>query len=169
MLNHVWFKLAGDTAERLGDESSRDSCGVCIYEHGNGVRHWVGSHDVRPISVDERWELENYGEIRGLVRPTKLQGGTCDTCGDYRNDDCDAPCANDHCDTCGLRSHYRLPFERECASCASKRSCGTCGQLQVTAGACDACQTLEREPQGDAVKLFEPAPEQMPGQLGMMF
>jgi hypothetical protein len=30
---------------------------------------------------------------------------------------------------------------------------------------CNACQQLDREPQGETVRLFEPAPAQMPGQL----
>lgn len=30
---------------------------------------------------------------------------------------------------------------------------------------CEPCRKIEREPQGESVKLFEPAPNQMPGQL----
>lgn len=30
---------------------------------------------------------------------------------------------------------------------------------------CEPCRKLEREPQGTAVRLFEPAPTQLPGQM----
>jgi hypothetical protein len=31
---------------------------------------------------------------------------------------------------------------------------------------CESCRKLERQPQGENMRLFEPAPNQMPGQLG---
>jgi hypothetical protein len=33
-------------------------------------------------------------------------------------------------------------------------------------GVCESCRDRERQPQGEAVRLFTPAPAQMPGQLG---
>jgi hypothetical protein len=34
-------------------------------------------------------------------------------------------------------------------------------------GYCDACRDLARAPQGEAVRLFTPAPAQLPGQLNL--
>jgi hypothetical protein len=34
-------------------------------------------------------------------------------------------------------------------------------------GLCDACQRADRAPQGEAVRLFNPAPAQLPGQLNL--
>lgn len=33
---------------------------------------------------------------------------------------------------------------------------------------CSPCRELERQPQGERVKLFEPAPEQLPGQESLL-
>jgi hypothetical protein len=35
------------------------------------------------------------------------------------------------------------------------------------AARCDACRDLTRAPQGEAVRLFTPAPAQLPGQLNL--
>lgn len=43
--------------------------------------------------------------------------------------------------------------------------CPRCGQLREISGVCEWCRKADREPQGEAVKLFEPAPTQIPGQL----
>jgi hypothetical protein len=46
--------------------------------------------------------------------------------------------------------------------------CTRCGQVVITRAAvplCATCRKLERAPQGEAVRLFTPAPNQMPGQL----
>jgi hypothetical protein len=44
--------------------------------------------------------------------------------------------------------------------------CASCGQLTASAsGVCNACKATERAPQGQAVRLFEPAPNQLTGQL----
>jgi hypothetical protein len=50
------------------------------------------------------------------------------------------------------------------------KSCHRCGQTVITRAdvpTCQTCARLEREPQGSAVRLFEPAPAPMPGQTGM--
>lgn len=41
-----------------------------------------------------------------------------------------------------------------------------CGQLSGDEKVCDACRAAERAPQGEAVRLFAPAPAVMPGQTG---
>jgi hypothetical protein len=43
--------------------------------------------------------------------------------------------------------------------------CPRCGQLSDAAGPCATCRAVDREPQGETVRLFEPAPAQMPGQV----
>lgn len=63
-----------------------------------------------------------------------------------------------HCFTSWRTDHEpRLPY-----------ACRGCGQLQDHLGLCPRCHGLEREPQGQAVRLFEPAPTQIPGQLGLV-
>ena len=42
-----------------------------------------------------------------------------------------------------------------------------CGQLSGDERVCDSCRDLEREPQGETVRLFQPAPAQIPGQASM--
>lgn len=49
--------------------------------------------------------------------------------------------------------------------------CVRCGQFGADSrvdfsAVCNACRESEREPQGEAVRLFTPAPAVMPGQLG---
>lgn len=56
-------------------------------------------------------------------------------------------------------------WECECAALGEK-PCHRCGQWAMLDGdRCEPCRKLEREPQGEAVRLFEPAPTQMPGQM----
>lgn len=43
-----------------------------------------------------------------------------------------------------------------------------CGQLSGDARVCDACRARERAPQGEAVRLFQPAPVQLTGQTDML-
>jgi hypothetical protein len=84
-----------------------------------------------------------------------------------------------HCG-CGYSSHLGADTRagRFCVQCgqyagfpdanAGPRlpyACG-CGQLSDTPGACDACREADRAPQGEAVRLFTPAPAEMPGQTG---
>jgi hypothetical protein len=49
--------------------------------------------------------------------------------------------------------------------------CHRCGQrLAVPPAAariCEPCRGLERQPQGEATRLFTPAPNQIPGQLAL--
>jgi len=50
--------------------------------------------------------------------------------------------------------------------------CPRCGQssddgrADSTPRVCAPCRALEAQPQGESVRLFEPAPAQLPGQLG---
>lgn len=52
-------------------------------------------------------------------------------------------------------------------------NCAPCGQVtlvsershMLAAFVCESCQSADREPQGEAVRLFEPAPTQITGQL----
>jgi hypothetical protein len=49
-------------------------------------------------------------------------------------------------------------------------SCARCRQQGITRrepNVCDTCRDRDREPQGEAVRLFQPAPEQLPGQLSL--
>jgi hypothetical protein len=49
------------------------------------------------------------------------------------------------------------------------KSCSRCGQAVITRAEvpmCATCRAVDHEPQGEAVRLFTPAPAQMPGQLG---
>jgi hypothetical protein len=50
--------------------------------------------------------------------------------------------------------------------------CARCGQLgavtDLTNGrVCQACHAQDRQPQGEAMRLFAPAPNQIPGQLNL--
>jgi hypothetical protein len=73
------------------------------------------------------------------------------------------------CDECRSRSHAdRAPIHARYGHGAYPYVC-RCGQHAVAleAGAprvCDACRDLARAPQGEAVRLFTPAPAQLPGQ-----
>jgi hypothetical protein len=46
-------------------------------------------------------------------------------------------------------------------------SCPRCGQSVIghSDSVCMKCRAVDREPQGETVRLFEPAPNQLPGQL----
>jgi hypothetical protein len=75
--------------------------------------------------------------------------------------------SNTRC-SCGARHRADEP----CASpmsavrgCWALTPCSRCGQMSDAAGVCASCRTLERKPQGETVRLFEPAPTQLPGQL----
>jgi hypothetical protein len=49
------------------------------------------------------------------------------------------------------------------------KDCTRCGQTVITRAEvpiCRTCRAIEARPQGERVRLFEPAPEQLPGQLG---
>jgi hypothetical protein len=59
-----------------------------------------------------------------------------------------------------------MPATSECVYCsqiADAKPCDCHGE-RPPFGICDACRALERQPQGEAVRLFTPAPAQMPGQ-----
>ena len=47
--------------------------------------------------------------------------------------------------------------------CWPIKPCDRCGQMSDAAGICATCRAVEREPQGETVRLFEPAPAPMPG------
>jgi hypothetical protein len=47
-------------------------------------------------------------------------------------------------------------------------TCTRCGQASITRqtpNVCETCKAVERRKQGETVRLFEPAPTQMPGQM----
>jgi hypothetical protein len=55
-----------------------------------------------------------------------------------------------------------------CENCRGRQSaCLSCGQVQPHIGLCGPCATRSREPQGEAMRLFTPAPTQIAGQLAM--
>jgi hypothetical protein len=50
------------------------------------------------------------------------------------------------------------------------KTCARCGQVVITRAEvpkCQVCREIERRPQGEAVRLFTPAPAQLPGQLNL--
>jgi hypothetical protein len=50
------------------------------------------------------------------------------------------------------------------------QACARCGQTVITRGdvpMCGVCADRARAPQGETVRLFEPAPAQLPGQLNL--
>lgn len=74
------------------------------------------------------------------------------------------------CQSCGATTRD----DRLCVICAEQLAaeaplsvCG-CGQLALTdTGRCAACVMADRAPQGETVRLFEPAPAQLAGQQGL--
>jgi hypothetical protein len=88
----------------------------------------------------------------------------------YCPDDCN--CHHPHrTNYCGCGAHHKP--DEPCASpmgavrgCWPLKPCIRCGQMSDAASVCASCRSGEREPQGEAVRLFEPAPSQIPGQLG---
>jgi hypothetical protein len=62
-----------------------------------------------------------------------------------------------------------LPPGVSCALCSAAPPCPRCGQTSsaMCGEVCVACRTTDRAPQGETVRLFEPAPIQVPGQLAL--
>jgi hypothetical protein len=78
-----------------------------------------------------------------------------------------------------------LPSGVSCALCSTPQPCPRCGQtpklatlglllvrsnavqVAMCGAVCVACRGLERQPQGEATRLFTPAPSQIPGQLAL--
>jgi hypothetical protein len=62
-----------------------------------------------------------------------------------------------------------LPSGVSCALCSTPQPCPRCGQTSsaMCGAVCVACRGLERQPQGETVRLFTPAPNQIPGQLAL--
>jgi hypothetical protein len=60
-------------------------------------------------------------------------------------------------------------FENRAAAVDGATECPRCGQRTAAevVRVCSACRTGDRQPQGETVRLFEPAPNVMPGQLSM--
>jgi hypothetical protein len=58
-----------------------------------------------------------------------------------------------------------------CPECRNDfHPCVRCGQTVITRDdvpRCETCKRLERAPQGEATRLFTPAPNQIPGQLAL--
>lgn len=74
------------------------------------------------------------------------------------------------CPNCGCAARVGLHGGGSCQQCFTpfRVSCSRCGQLGAVAyGVCGSCQTADREPQGESMRLFTPAPTQLPGQLSM--
>lgn len=76
------------------------------------------------------------------------------------------------CDTCrgfnhGKPEHRRIAYGHGLTAV----ECHRCGQRLVVPPAaprvCEPCRASDREPQGEAVRLFQPAPNQIPGQLNL--
>jgi hypothetical protein len=59
-------------------------------------------------------------------------------------------------------------WDLACEFDAFASPCFRCGQVKPDPrpyGLCDPCKSAEREPQGEAMRLFSPAPNQLAGQL----
>jgi hypothetical protein len=95
---------------------------------------------------------------------------------------------------CGVRNGGAVAGDGQCDECRSRNhgkpehksivyghgsvvwSCG-CGQLhavhlagdgsQVPPNVCPSCQQREHQPQGEAMRLFSPAPNQLAGQMSL--
>lgn len=62
-------------------------------------------------------------------------------------------------------------WDLACEFDAFSAPCFKCGQLKNDPrpfGECEPCKALAREPEGESMRLFEPAPVQIRGQQGMM-
>ena len=59
-------------------------------------------------------------------------------------------------------------WDLACEFDAFSAACFKCGQIKPDPrpfGACETCRKADRAAQGETVRLFEPAPAQIPGQL----
>jgi hypothetical protein len=73
------------------------------------------------------------------------------------------------CPKCGCSCRVRAGGGT-CQQCFTpfRVDCSRCGQVGAVAyGVCDPCQQATRAPQGEAMRLFAPAPNQIPGQLNL--
>jgi hypothetical protein len=61
--------------------------------------------------------------------------------------------------------HAACQHVNACPGCDALRYAGPADEPPYT-GPCAACVQSDREPQGEAVRLFTPAPASMPGQTG---
>jgi recombinational DNA repair protein RecR len=63
------------------------------------------------------------------------------------------------------RSDYRALDMAPLDAMSEATPCPRCQQVSTLRGVCATCRAIDREPQGEAVRLFTPAPNQLPGQL----
>ena len=74
------------------------------------------------------------------------------------------------CPRCGCSARVGLHHSAHCVQCfttfRTDISCPGCGQLGRDT-VCDSCREADREPQGESMRLFTPAPNQIPGQLAL--
>lgn len=68
---------------------------------------------------------------------------------------------DDHPD---LTASYMDGYEGRAMAHECER-CGQAGIVRIRPNVCDSCKAKERAPQGEVVRLFAPAPTQIPGQL----
>ena len=82
------------------------------------------------------------------------------------------------CPRCGCECRMQAHDHAHCVQCFTSfrpsaqgprlpYECQRCGQLSGDDRVCDACRAQDREPQGETVRLFQPAPTQMPGEATM--
>jgi hypothetical protein len=69
------------------------------------------------------------------------------------------------CDACRDLARA-LQHSNTCPTCGVLRFAGPADEPAYT-GPCAACVQSDRAPQGEAVRLFTPAPAQLPGQLNL--
>lgn len=84
----------------------------------------------------------------------------------------------DQCDSCKRErtpgGGHIIEGQLLCGGCFDgvygRSECPRCHQTRAVSRddtVCIVCRYLEHEPQGDVVRLFEPAPAVMPGQLAL--
>jgi hypothetical protein len=72
------------------------------------------------------------------------------------------------CPRCGCAARVGPHHSAHCVQCFTSFrtdvACPRCGQLG-RADVCTTCRDADRQPQGEAMRLFTPAPTQIPGQF----
>jgi hypothetical protein len=140
------------------------ACRVQPHDHAHCVQCFTS---FRPSQVESH-ECRHCGEpFASLLGAGTEAGRLCAACGQYEG----FPDANPpRCATCAARHRADEPCATPMSAvrgCWPAKPCPRCGQMSTAAGVCAPCRDLARAPQGEAVRLFTPAPAQLPGQLNL--
>jgi hypothetical protein len=110
--------------------------------------------------------LWRYEDARGVERLGHFEGFTDfgGTDVPYRFRDC---ASGELSVVSGTRLRRAERIWHDCERCV-RPSCPRCGQTTVAeAEVCASCREADRQPQGESVRLFTPAPNQISGQLSL--